>query len=158
MWSAVLCTVSLAYPLVAAHRAASVDALERWRAYLVCFGLFALPLLAWPWWLPLRAEMVVLVTLVLGAHDARGAHALHTRYVVPLVAPWIGWWDAHSWDDLFAAAEARVLPGAEDDEDEEAEDDEDEEAEDDEDDEDDEDEEAKEAKEAVAPPHGGTTS
>ena len=105
MWNLVLCALSLAYPLVAAHRASTPDSLERWRAYLVCSGLLVLPVLTWPWWLPMRTELVSLVTLFLGAHDARGAHAFYVRYVVPVLRPWIER-DVPSWNELFAAVES----------------------------------------------------
>jgi hypothetical protein len=74
MWSVVLCTLSLVYPLAAAHGAVTQDELERWRAYLVCFGLVVLPALVYPWWFPLRTEYVFLATLFLGNFYARGSH------------------------------------------------------------------------------------
>ena len=107
MWSAVLCSLCLAYPIVAAHRATAPDALERWRAYLVCFGLVVLPLLAWPWWLPLRTELVLLFSLVLGAYDAQGAHAVYVRYVVPALRPWDEM-RIHSADEFLELVEGRV--------------------------------------------------
>lgn len=111
MWNLVLCILCIAYPLAAAHHATTLDALERWRAYLVCFGVFVLPLVAWPWWFPLRTELIFALSLVFGSHDARGAHAIYLRYVVPALRPWK---DVHvcTMDDLLEHLESWMRPRA----------------------------------------------
>ena len=104
-----LCVLSLVYPLASAHKATTLDALERWRAYLVCFGVFVLPLLAWPWWLPLRTELVIFMSLVLGSHDAQGASAVYVRYVVPALRPWEAL-HVHTVEGLLEGLESWMRP------------------------------------------------
>ena len=83
----ILCALAgVARPIVAAHHAVhSPEASARWLAFFACAALLVLPLAALPAWLPLRHEAMLTLLLLLGAGDARGADALHRRYVAPLL-------------------------------------------------------------------------
>lgn len=82
-----LCLLAgVARPVVAAHRSThSPEATARWLAFFACTALLVLPFAALPVWMPLRHEAMLTLLLLLGAADARGADALHRRYVAPLL-------------------------------------------------------------------------